>query len=150
MLKRLIITIAVLGQAVTQGLGQGTKADYKRAAEIRERFSGKVYNEKIHAHWIGGNFFWYETNVRSKREYILVNGSKGRRRVFSDKDKFDEILKRRKVRENRLAVRQNEKQRSRRNESSDNQPNVSRSGSVSPDGRWRAFIKNYNLFVHDL
>ena len=88
--------------------------------------------------------------MRSKREYILVNGSKGRRRVFSDKDKFDEILKRRKARENRLAVRQNEKQRSRRNESSDNQPNVSRSGSVSPDGRWRAFIKNHNLFVHDL
>ena len=49
MLKRLIITIAVLGQAVIQGLGQGTNADYKRAAEIRERFSGKVYNEKIHA-----------------------------------------------------------------------------------------------------
>ena len=111
MLKRSIITIAVLGHAVVVGIGQGTKADYERAAEIRERFSGKVYKENLHPHWIGGNHFWYETNVRSKREYLLVNGNKGKRRTFSDKEKFDEALKRRKARAGRLAKKRNEKQR---------------------------------------
>ena len=70
------------GQAVVAGLGQGTKADYKRAAEIRDRFSGKVYKEKIHPHWIGGNNFWYETSVRGKREYMLVHGTNGKRRLL--------------------------------------------------------------------
>ena len=29
-------------------------------------------------------------------------------------------------------------------------PDTGKSGPVSPDGRWRAFIKDHNLFVHDL
>ena len=92
MLKRSIVIIAMLGQAVVVGLGQGTKADYKRAAEIRGRFSGKVYKEKIHPHWIGGNNFWYETSVRGKREHMLVHGTNGKRRTFLNKERCSHFL----------------------------------------------------------
>ena len=88
---------AALGLTAVTGFGQGTKADYDRAAEIRKRYSGKVYNESLRPNWFGGNQFWYETNVRGERQYVLVNGGKGKRRAFSDKEKFDEALKRRKL-----------------------------------------------------
>ena len=42
---RLFVSVAALGLAVVSGFGQGTKVDYERAAEIRKRYSGKVYNE---------------------------------------------------------------------------------------------------------
>ena len=87
---RLFVSVAALGLAVVSGFGQGTKVDYERAAEIRKRYSGKVYNESLRPNWFGGNQFWYETNVRGESEYVLVNGGKGKRRAFSDKEKFDE------------------------------------------------------------
>ena len=82
--QRLFLTAAALCLAAATGQGQGTKADYERAAEIRKRYSGKVYNESLRPNWFGGNQFWYETNVRGESEYVLVNGGKGKRRAFSD------------------------------------------------------------------
>ena len=146
---RLFVSVAALGLAVVSGFGQGTKVDYERAAEIRKRYSGKVYNESLRPNWFGGNQFWYETNVRGESEYVLVNGGKGKRRAFSDKEKFDEALERRKARVERLAKRRAEKAKPKERLAK-RKPDTGKSGPVSPDGRWRAFIKDHNLFVHDL
>ena len=81
---RLFVSVAALGLAVVSGFGQGTKVDYERAAEIRKRYSGKVYNESLRPNWFGGNQFWYETNVRGESEYVLVNGGKGKRRAAAE------------------------------------------------------------------
>ena len=82
---------------------------------------------------------------------MLVHGTKGKRRTFSDKEKFDEAVKRRKTRAHRLANKRIEKEQSKQNERLTKlKLNTSRSGPISPNGRWRAFIKNHDLFVHDL
>ena len=146
---RLFVSVAALGLAVVSGFGQGTKVDYERAAEIRKRYSGKVYNESLRPNWFGRNQFWYETNVRGESEYVLVNGGKGKRRAFSDKEKFDEALEQRKARVERLAKRRAEKAKPKERLAK-RKPDTGKSGPVSPDGRWRAFIKDHNLFVHDL
>ena len=151
MIYRIIITYLGFVFTCVSGFGQGTKSDYERSAKIRELFSGKVYKETINPQWFGGHHFWYETKVRGVREYVLVNGQKGKRRAFSDKEKFDTALNHRKSRVAKVVKKQLEKKRDSLNGVSvKSKSNVSKSGPVSPDGRWRAFIKDNNLFVHDI
>ncbi len=99
----------VLCLLVFRDLVRGTRADYERSAKNRQLFSGKVYKETINPHWFGGYHFWYETKLRGVREYVLVNGRKGKRRAFSDKEKFDIALNHRKSRADKLAKKQQEK-----------------------------------------
>ena len=151
MIHRIIVIYVGFVFACVSGLGQGTRADYERSAKIRQLFSGKVYKETINPHWFGGYHFWYETKLRGVREYVLVNGRKGKRRAFSDKEKFDIALNHRKSRADKLAKKQQEKKQDNLNEAlAKRKTNGGKSGPVSPDGRWRAFIKDNNLFVHDL
>jgi len=114
---------------------QGTKADYKRAYSLRSRISGKVFKEKISPKWVGGPHFWYENNVRGKREWVLVEGKAGKRRAFTDKAKFE------KARDALAATVDlppgKEKKKLRRDRWN------------SPDGKWRAFLRDYNLWVRE-
>ena len=151
MTQRIIIISFAIILIAASGFGQGTTADYERSAKIRQLFSGKVYKETIKPHWFGGHHFWYETEMRGEREYVLVNGSKGKRRVFSNKEEFDEVLKRRKSRAEKLVKKELEKnQVDSKEASSKSRTNSIKNGPISPNGRWRAFIKDHNLFVHDL
>ena len=109
MIYRIIITYVGFVFTCVSVISQGTKADYERSAKIRQLFSGKVYKETINPQWFGGHHFWYETKVRGVREYVLVNGHKGKRRAFSDKEKFDIALNHRKSRAAKLAKKQLEK-----------------------------------------
>ena len=61
--------------------GQGTLADYRRAADLRERLEGLTENIASSPEWIGSSHrFWYDRTIRGGHEFILVdaaNGSKG-------------------------------------------------------------------------
>ena len=93
MIHRIILLYVGVLIACVSSFGQGTKADYERSVKIRQLFSGKVYKDTMSPNWFGGHHFWYENKIRGVREYVLVNGSKGKRRAFLDKSKFDAALK---------------------------------------------------------
>jgi len=61
--------------AAPPALSQGTAADYRRAAELRERFAGKVLNASIVPRWLpGGEHVWFELREpNDNRRYVLVD-----------------------------------------------------------------------------
>ena len=109
MIYRIILLYVGFLIACVSSFGQGTKADYERSVKIRQLFSGKVYKDTMSPNWFGGHHFWYENKIRGVREYVLVNGSKGKRRAFLDKSKFDVALKKRQSRADKLTKKYLEK-----------------------------------------
>jgi dipeptidyl aminopeptidase/acylaminoacyl peptidase len=65
-------------------LAQGSRADYERAASLGQRFSGKVFRDRIETHWLPGNTsFWYSVKTSAdQREFVQVNALTGERKVI--------------------------------------------------------------------
>jgi len=72
----------------------GTRADYDRAAALRERFSDKVFRDRVEPQWIeGASAFWYRvTTGPGTHEFILVETGTGARRPAFDHDRLAAAL----------------------------------------------------------
>jgi len=66
--------------------GQGTKADYARAATLNERFQGKVRNAEIRPRWMSdGTAFWYASDTgEGKRIFWRVMTATGKKEPMFD------------------------------------------------------------------
>lgn len=73
---------------------QGTKADYERAAALRERFQNKVFRHRVLPNWIGtGERFWYRNDLADgRKEFVLVDAALGRCARAFDHAKLAEAL----------------------------------------------------------
>ncbi len=71
-------------------LAQGTRADYERAANLRQRTEGKVFRARVEPHWFGDNTqFWYRNDLAGgTREFILVDAERGTREPAFDHARF--------------------------------------------------------------
>jgi dipeptidyl-peptidase 4 len=71
---------------LTQLLGQGSKADYERAMGLRDRVRNKVFKKHVKPKWSAdGDRFWYRNDLSTgRREFVLVDTSKGERRLAFD------------------------------------------------------------------
>ncbi len=60
--------------------------DYERSAQIRERFSGKVFKQSLKPYWFAnGTKFWYRNGLRGgAREFVLVDAIAGTREPAFD------------------------------------------------------------------
>jgi len=58
---------------------QGTRSDYERALNMREKTANKVFKDRVTAHWLKDNKrFWYRNDLpENKREFIFVDTEKG-------------------------------------------------------------------------
>ena len=67
-------------------LGQGTKADFARAARMRERSAGLVYRTNITPRWLpDGEHLWYRVKTGAESfEYVSVDLEKNSRRLAFD------------------------------------------------------------------
>ena len=65
---------------------QGSKADYDRSTNLSRQFSGKVFRDRVEAHWLTNNTqFWYEVRTGTNtREFVFVDAEKGERRLAFD------------------------------------------------------------------
>jgi dipeptidyl-peptidase 4 len=74
--------------------GQGTQADFDRAAQLGERFRGKVLNERLRPHWLtGGEHFWYlAERERGGKEFVLVSAGDGKKAVAFNHEKLAAAL----------------------------------------------------------
>ena len=112
--------------ATTFAHAQGTRADYERADQLRERTRGKVLNLKIDAHWAAdGRLFWYRRQLANNgEEFITIDAQTGARTVTAQApwpaEKAD-------------AKKERRRDDGRR--------------STSPDGKWKAFVREANVWV---
>jgi dipeptidyl aminopeptidase/acylaminoacyl peptidase len=66
-------------------LAQGSRADYARMAELRERTDGKVTNTVARVTWIDAASLWYEVELGGgRRRYVTVDARNGVKRELFD------------------------------------------------------------------
>ena len=63
---------------------QGSKSDYERALELRQRYSGKVLNSSLKATWLQDNkrFHYRSEGADGKKSFVLVRASNGTKRAL--------------------------------------------------------------------
>jgi dipeptidyl aminopeptidase/acylaminoacyl peptidase len=99
-----------------------TTEDYARAESfLSAATSPLVYKTRIRPQWINDHQFWYKNNLPEGSEYVLVNAAKGTRKADSDREKLSKKL--------------------------EFKSQGFSSVASSPDGNWKAFIKDYNLWI---
>ena len=106
----------------------GNESGLRAGHALRGQISGKVFKERISPQWLGGPLV--PDRLRDGREWVLVDGAVGKRQAFSDKAKFEKAR-------DALAA----KWTCRRNQE------VARKDHwKSPDGKWRVFARDYNVW----
>lgn len=75
--------------------GQGSRSDFERSAALSQRFAGKVFRDRVEAHWLSNQArFWYEVKTgTNSREFVLVDAERGERRAAFDHTRLAEALK---------------------------------------------------------
>ncbi len=91
---RTVFSIFTVLAATSTASAQGTKDDYDRAAALRERFSGKVLNERVRVRWTkDGERLWYRRELPDgKSEYVSITTASGERTSAFDHAKLAEAL----------------------------------------------------------
>jgi len=89
-----LYSIILLSFCSATALGQGTRADYERAARLRKLTSGKVFKTQVKPHWFAqSKKFWYRNDLADgAREFVLVDVEKGTRRAAFDHDRLGQAL----------------------------------------------------------
>ena len=101
------------------------------------RRTSLVYSSGVDANWLGGSsYFWYKNKERIGDVFYLVNGTTGDKQCTSTKDSLTYLLP---ADKKELAV-----YISGNSASTTPQP---KDKSISPDGKWRAYIEDSNVYV---
>ena len=74
--RQTIVLTAVCALALP-AIGQGSKADYERAAELGEHFRGKVSKQKVTFAWVdNGEGVWYRRDLgRGRGQWFSIDPS---------------------------------------------------------------------------
>src|ERR1051325_1377520 len=94
---RLIFTAVLLVSwraSEPDAAAQGSRADYERSGSLSRTFQGKVFRDRVEAHWLSnGAQFWYESRTgTNSREFVFVDTEKGERRPAFDHAKLARAL----------------------------------------------------------
>ena len=89
-----LLLVATFVFAAT-AFAQGTKADYRRSAELSNMIRGKVDREHVEPRWFDDNRqFWYRIRPGVNRfEFNVVDAEKGARRPAFDQQRMAEVLR---------------------------------------------------------
>ena len=83
----ILFLLLIIWTAAVPPLGaQGTRSDYMRAGELRQRTEGKVFRDRVKAIWLPDQIhFWYRVQTAANtHEFILVDASTGKRQPAFD------------------------------------------------------------------
>lgn len=168
----IFITSTVLGQVKYEPESVYT-ADYARAESfLSASTSPMIFKASVRPEWADAHRFWYKNSLPEGTEYIMVDALKKVRQPAFDHELLAKALgKARGTTMDPLKLRlsslsfddmgslagfssmgkkfsYNSKKNSCTEEGSS--PAQSRGAATSPDGNWKAFIKDYNLWVENL
>ncbi len=78
------VCLVVLMSSGPAAVAQGSRADYERAANLRQLTENKVYHDRVVPHWLGNTSFWYEVRAAgNRREVVQVDLDSGERQVLA-------------------------------------------------------------------
>jgi dipeptidyl-peptidase-4 len=120
-----LLSLSQLVQA--QGHLVLTEADYDRAASMLSSQVNNLIDKNIRPQWLPDSRLWYSCEADGATEYKLFNPARGK---MLTGDSRNELFEKGKV----------ESVPGRR----------SRFQSLSPDGRYRAFIRDWNLWIEEV
>jgi len=169
--------LAVLVLLPILDYAQGKLEDYERANSYQSKLGNLVYNAADRPNWIKeSNRFWYRTHTREGDMFFLVDAEKKRKKpVFDHKKLVQDLAKTtgKKVKPDSLPFRTIEfvkkmgavsfkaygynwtydlkTKRLKKGEEAAESDRPRRSEEVkSPDKKWLAFIRDFNLFVRSV
>jgi len=168
----LLITPKVTGQ-VKYEPELVTTADYSRAESFLWASTNPlIFKASVRPEWIDTHRFWYKNNIPAGAEYLFVDVVKKVRQPAFDHEKLAKALGKEsgtildpyKLRLSSLifdhkggviefsSMGKKYSYNSKKNSCTEEgrSPAQSRGASTSPDGNWKAFIKDYNLWVKNL
>ena len=133
---RLIILFALLVAVASEAVAQGTKADYERAASVRQRFAGKVLNATLRPTWFedDSKFWYFAQRPDGKKEWVVVDVATGTKSIVKQGDLPREAKP--------------DSKRPPRSSTNDRPPFPS-PRPTSPDGQRTAFVRDHNLWLRD-
>ncbi|MEO6133973.1 MAG: DPP IV N-terminal domain-containing protein [Ginsengibacter sp.] len=104
-------------------------SDYESATKFLGFNTGKlVYNNSVSPTWLDNGNFWYVSRTQAGNQYVLIDPSKGSRKVAADLKDLGVL-------------------------STSQRPQMGRrggiTGAVSPDGKKSVYIKDWNLWLRN-
>ncbi|MDR3188443.1 MAG: S9 family peptidase [Prevotellaceae bacterium] len=134
------IAALCIATAATQLFAQGTVEDYKQALLLPEKYKNAVPNADINPRWVGNSHkLWYvRTSAAGEEEYVVVDAEKRKRTLMPDT-----------MKQRILAEQKKLASFPRRHWAEKDDQRVGDS-VASPDGKYKAFIKNSNVYVKEV
>lgn len=149
--------------------GQGTLEDYKRAERfLRKNVEKKIFHLEVRPNWIKKTSrFWYKSNTREGKKFILVDSRKRKQKPAFDHGKLAKGISKLLEKEYKpyelpfdtFAFSDNAKSITFKVEKDTikcslktyvcekSEEKEDPSVSKSPDGKWEVFVKNFNLYL---
>lgn len=123
----LILATAILIVNLASGQKTLTQADYQNATTLLSGNVNKYIDNAVQPQWLPDGRLWYRTSAQNSSEYVMFNPSDGKKiTAASAKELFQ------KASVNPLAA-----------------GNYSYNEVPSPDGKYSAFIKDWNLWIRE-
>jgi len=123
-----LLLFSISGQvALGQNHKTYTSDDYDRAVTMLGTNVNKLIDSDIRPQWLPDSRLWYSCKIDGETEYKLFDPAKGKMRKADSRGELFEKAKA---------------------ESSSSRP--SRYRTVSPDGKYEAFIRDWNLWIREV
>jgi len=173
-MKKIYLTTLIIIAIAKLSFSQGTTEDYQRAEKfLHFNVYNLVQNLYLNPNWINKtNDFWYKTETDNGHKFILVQTSKNEVKPAFDhkkiatalekelgktvnpdslpfsKIKFKDKLKTIMFKTDTLNFKYDIK-KNILTQYTPKKNNLKKNESKSPDGKWIAFVKDYNLYLKD-
>lgn len=169
-----LLVLTTLAGLCVSAMAQGSLDDYKRAEKfLPQNVEKLVYNLRVNPNWIDedGSRFWYRIRIRQGEKFILVNPEKNSQKPAFDHTRLAVALskatgktvkplelpfERIEYLDNGKAIKFKIEKDNwtcdlKTYECTKIGPDEPRnpSESKSPDGKWIAFVKDFNLYVRE-
>ncbi|MDK2978753.1 MAG: dipeptidyl-peptidase 4 [Bacteroidales bacterium] len=173
-MKKILLISFILVATISNLLSQGTTEDYQRAEKfLHFNVYNLVQNLHLNPNWIDStNNFWYKTELKNGHQFMFVIPEEGKAKPAFDHTKLAKKLTKVLDRNinpdslpfSKIAFDQNQKSirfkvdtlqfeyEIQKNSLTEYQPQknkLKKNESKSPDGKWIAFVKDYNLYLRD-
>ncbi len=121
---------------------QITTVDYQRADSVMKR-SDLIYSAGIRPEWIDSSyFFWYKNHEKDGDYFYLVNAETGKKYRSSSKEELARFFSKKQQKLADALLKEDSPEKRNRWEK-----NTTPEPVVSPDKKWKAYIKDNNVFV---
>ncbi len=126
---------------------QVTYKDYLRADDVMS-YSNDVYSAAVNPNWLGdSHYFWYQNHEKEGDFFYLVNAETGKKYKASTKQELAQYIPAKQKALSDMLTSENQGPGNRMPQWRGRQGRFGGGAMRSPDGKWEAYIKDYNVYI---